>query len=109
LAVVKVRLPPADTVRLASPVPAVVVTVTLALGWDWSRTVKVLVPPSGTLTAVDETTSAWALSLSASVAVTVTLVKPDAATVNGRVPLVVSVSSAAQIVTVWGTFQLADV
>src|ERR1044072_3338807 len=37
-AVVKVRLAPADTVMLVSPVPAVEVTVTLPVGWTARRT-----------------------------------------------------------------------
>src|SRR5688572_3496971 len=55
---VKVRLPPAATVTSVSPLPAVEVTVTLAVGWACSRTEKVLLPPSGTFTAVGLTTSA---------------------------------------------------
>ena len=51
-------------------------------------------------------TGSWSLSLSASVALTVTEVSPDAATVNGLVPLVVSESSAAARVTFWLVFQL---
>ena len=46
------------------------------------------------------------VSLSASVAVTVTEVRPLDATVIGRVPLVVSVSSAAARVTVCAVLQL---
>src|SRR5258707_2942243 len=48
-------------------------------------------------------------SLSSSDAVTVTDVSPLEATVIGRVPLVVSASSAAARVTVWVTFQFAVV
>ncbi len=50
------------------------------------------VPPSGTVTAVEETTRPWVCvtSSSASVAVTLTLVRPLEATVKAREPLVVS-------------------
>src|SRR5690606_31732249 len=54
---VKVRLAPLATVMFSSPVPAVEVTTTFDVGAEVSRTVKVAVPPSGTVTEVGWTTS----------------------------------------------------
>ena len=112
LAVVKVRLEPAETVRLVSPVDAAVeVTVTLVVGATARRTLYVVVEPSGTVTAVGVTTSdcAVVVSLSASVAVTETGVMPAAVTPMVRDPLTVSASSAAATVTVCGVAKFAGV
>ena len=107
-AVVNVRLAPPLTDRSVSPEARATLTVTSAAGWNASFTVKVLVRPSVTDTAVDDTTSDC-VSLSASVPVTLTVVSPLDVTSNTADPFVRSTSSAAASVTVCAVFQFAVV
>ncbi len=88
-----------------------VVTVTPEAGWAASRTVKVPVEPSGTVTAAGVTTSdcSTVASSSTSVALTVAPVTPVPLTLKEAVPAVVSESWAAARVTVCAVLQFDGV